>query len=161
MHYGNIKYFDIADGEGVRTTLFVSGCTNKCPGCFQPETWDFNYGNEYTKETEDQIIKSLEPYYVNGLTLLGGEPCEPENQAVLVNLVERVKKECPGKNIWAYTGFIYDKDLVPGGRKYTEYTDRILACVDVLVDGPFIEAQKDITLKFRGSANQRIIEMKK
>lgn len=160
MHYGMIKTCDIADGQGVRTTLFVSGCTNKCKGCFQPDTWDFNYGKPFTQETESYIIAETAPDYISGLTLLGGEPFEPENQRVLVNFLKRFKMALPSKNIWSYTGFVYDKDLVPGGRKYTEVTDEILSMIDVLVDGPFVEEKKNISLRFRGSENQRIIDMK-
>lgn len=160
MHYCNIKKFDIADGEGVRVSLFVSGCTNHCKGCFQPQTWDFNYGDIYTEETEAELLTALANPNIQGLTLLGGEPWEPENQKVLVKLLRRVKEEFPNKDIWSYTGFVYDKELVPGGRKYTEYTDEMLSYIDVLIDGPFIEERKNISLQFRGSENQRIIDMK-
>ena len=161
MHYGNIKKCDIANGVGVRVTLFVSGCTNKCKGCFQPETWDFCYGKEYTRETEDEIIEALRLPGRSGLTLLGGEPFEPENQRELVNLLRRVKRELPEKDIWSFTGFIYDRDLVDGGRKHCEVTDEILSMIDVLVDGPFVEDKKNLSLRFRGSENQRIIDMRK
>ncbi|MBQ6222061.1 MAG: anaerobic ribonucleoside-triphosphate reductase activating protein [Solobacterium sp.] len=161
MYYGNIKRYDIADGEGVRVTLFVSGCTNACEGCFQPETWDFCYGQPYTKETEDEIIEYLRDENIQGLTLLGGEPFELENQPVLVELLRRVRKELPEKDIWSYTGFVYEKDLQPGQRRYGEYTDEMLSLLDVLVDGPFVLAKKNISLLFRGSSNQRIIDMKK
>lgn len=160
MYYGNIKKCDIADGEGVRTSLFVSGCTNHCKNCFQPETWNFQYGKPYTKETQEEIIESLQPDYIDGLTLLGGEPMEPENQAVLVKLLREVKAKCPSKNIWCYTGFVYDRDLLPGQRKHTDVTDEILSYLDVLVDGPFQEENRNISLAFRGSENQRIIDMK-
>lgn len=161
MNYGAIKYCDIANGEGVRTTLFVSGCTNHCKNCFQPQTWDFGYGEVFTKEVEDEIIKSLSPEYIAGITLLGGEPFEPENQRVLVPFLKRIRKEQPNKSIWSFTGFIYDKDLISGGRRYCEVTDEFLSLIDVLVDGPFIEEKKNISLRFRGSENQRIIDMKK
>lgn len=161
MHYGNIKQYDIADGEGVRTTLFVSGCTNCCKGCFQPETWDFDYGNPYTEETEEKIMEMLADENIQGLTLLGGEPFEPQNQKVLVQLLRRVRKELPDKDIWSYTGFVYERDLLAGGRKHTEVTDEMLSYIDVLVDGPFIEEKKNISLQFRGSENQRIIDLKK
>lgn len=161
MYYGNIKRYDIADGEGVRVTLFVSGCTNACEGCFQPETWDFCYGQPYTKETEDEIIEYLRDENIQGLTLLGGEPFELENQPVLTELLRRVRKELPEKDIWSYTGFVYEKDLQPGQRRYGEYTDEMLSLLDVLVDGPFVLAKKNISLLFRGSSNQRIIDMKK
>ena len=160
MNYCNIKYFDIADGEGVRTTLFVSGCTNRCEHCFQPETWDFNYGKKFTKETEDEILKSLEPYYVNGLTLLGGEPFEPKNQPALTAFLRRVREECPSKNVWCFTGFTLDGELLcEGAYPRTEYTDEMLSMIDVLVDGRFVNSLKDISLRFRGSSNQRVIDM--
>ncbi len=159
MYYGMIKTCDIADGEGVRTTLFVSGCTNHCKGCFQPDTWDFCYGQPFTVETENYILKETKPDYIAGLTLLGGEPFEPENQRALVPFLKRFRANLPGKNIWSYTGFVYDRDLVPGGRKYTEVTDEMLSLLDVLVDGPFIEERKNISLRFRGSENQRIIDL--
>ncbi len=159
MHFGQIFTADSANGIGIRVSLFVSGCTNKCKGCFQPETWNFNYGQEYTKETEDFIIKELSKAYYTGLTILGGEPFEPSNQKELINLIRRVKEECPGKTIWMYTGFTYDRDLVTGGCRYTEVTDEILDSIDILVDGRFEEELKNITLNFRGSSNQRIIDM--
>lgn len=159
MNYGNIKECDIADGPGVRVSLFVSGCRHHCKGCFNAETWDFNYGMPYTKETEDRIISLLTPDYIQGLTLLGGEPFEPENQQELVKLLRRVKREYPDKDIWSYSGYLYDSDLKEGGRAHTDVTDEMLSYLDVLVDGPFIEAQKDITLQFRGSKNQRVIKL--
>ncbi len=161
MYYGNIKKYDIADGLGVRVTLFCSGCTNHCEGCFQKETWNFRYGKLYTEETEAEILKALEPSYIQGLTLLGGEPFEPENQRVLVTLLRKVRNEMPQKDIWSYTGFIYEKDLLPGERKHTEVTEEMLSYLDVLVDGPFVLSRKDISLKFRGSSNQRVLDMKK
>lgn len=161
MYYGNIKMYDIADGEGCRVTLFVSGCTNCCEGCFQKETWDFHYGQEYTKETEDKILKLLDNENIQGLTLLGGEPFEPENQKVLISLLRRVRKELPDKDIWSYTGFVLDKDLLEGQRKHTEVTDEMLSYLDVLVDGPFVLSKKNISLYFRGSENQRVIDMNK
>ncbi|MBQ3417637.1 MAG: anaerobic ribonucleoside-triphosphate reductase activating protein [Ruminococcus sp.] len=161
MNYGNIKYFDIADGEGVRTTLFVSGCTNRCKGCFQPETWDFNYGEPFTKEVEDKILDSLEPYYVDGLTLLGGEPMEPSNQAALLPFLRRVRERYPEKSIWCFTGFVLEDDLLKGGRKHTPCTDELLSLIDILVDGPYVEELRNIMLQFRGSENQRVIDLKK
>lgn len=161
MHYGNIKNYDIADGEGVRVTLFCSGCTNRCEGCFQPETWDFCYGKEYTKETEDQLIQMLTNPNIQGLTLLGGDPFEPSNQRTLITLLRRVKQELPTKDVWAYTGFVYEQDLLEGQRKHTEVTDEMLSYIDVFVDGPFVIDQKDISLYFRGSTNQRVIDMPK
>ena len=161
MHYGNIKNYDIADGEGVRVTLFCSGCTNRCEGCFQPETWDFCYGKEYTKETEDQLIQMLTNPNIQGLTLLGGDPFEPSNQRTLITLLRRVKQELPTKDVWTYTGFVYEQDLLEGQRKHTEVTDEMLSYIDVLVDGPFVIDEKDISLYFRGSTNQRVIDMPK
>ncbi len=160
MFYGEIKNCDIANGEGVRVSLFVSGCTLHCEGCFNEEAWDFHYGNEFTKEVEDKIIEMLRPSYIDGLTLLGGEPFEKANQAGLVPFLRRVREELPEKNIWAYTGRIYDVDLQPGGCVYCEYTDEMLSVIAVLVDGEFIQAEKQI-LAFRGSANQRIIDLAK
>ena len=159
MYYGNIKKYDIADGPGVRVTLFVSGCRHHCKGCFNSETWDFQYGQPYTEDTEGELLEALKPGYIAGLTLLGGEPFEPENQVELVKLLKKVRETYPEKNIWSYTGYVYDKDLVPGGRVYTDVTDEMLSYIDVLVDGPFVEELKDITLQFRGSSNQRIIEL--
>lgn len=161
MNYANIKKYDIADGPGVRVSLFVSGCRHHCKGCFNYEAWDFEYGRPYTAETETEILEALKPGYIAGLTLLGGEPFEPENQVELVTLLRKVRETYPEKSIWSYTGYVYDKDLVPGGRAYTDVTDEMLSYLDVLVDGPFVEELKDITLQFRGSSNQRILEMSK
>lgn len=161
MYYGNVKNYDIADGEGVRVTLFVSGCTNHCKDCFQPQTWDFHFGKEYTSETEKEILTLLGNENITGLTLLGGEPFEPENQVELVKLLNIVHQTYPTKNIWAYTGFIYDQDLLSGQRKHTSVTDEMLSYIDVLVDGPFIVEKKNLSLYFRGSENQRVIDMKK
>ncbi len=159
MNYGNIKKYDIADGPGVRVSLFVSGCRHHCKGCFNAETWDFNYGQPYTVETEQEILEALKPDYIQGLTLLGGEPFEPENQMELVKLLKKVREVYPKKDIWSYTGFIYDRDLMKGGRAFTEVTEEMLSYIDVLVDGPFIEAERDLTLVFRGSRNQRILKL--
>lgn len=161
MNYAGIKYCDIANGLGCRTVLFVSGCRNACKGCFQPQTWDFHYGEPFDEKAQEEILHSLEPDYVQGITLLGGEPFEEENQAALVPFMRRVREQYPNKDVWAFTGYIYDKDLIPGGRKYTEYTDELLSMIDILVDGPFMEELKDITLKFRGSRNQRVIDLSK
>lgn len=150
MNYGKIIRNDIANGPGLRVSLFVSGCRNHCKGCFQPETWDFDYGEPFTRETEDEIIAALRPTWIQGLSILGGEPMEPENQETLVPFVERVKAKLPDKDIWLYTGYTYE----------TLSGSRLLPLADVLVDGPFIEAQKDISLGFRGSRNQRIIRLK-
>ena len=161
MNYGSIKKYDIANGEGVRVTLFVSGCTHHCKNCFNPETWDFNYGKPFDKATEDELIEALRPSYIKGLTLLGGEPMEPRNQERLLPLLKRVRKEFGNtKNIWSYTGFVLDKNLKLG-RAHCEYTDELLRQLDVLVDGPFVESLKNISLKFRGSSNQRIIDVPK
>lgn len=160
MYYSTIKYCDIANGPGVRTVLFVSGCRNHCKGCFQPETWNFQNGEVFDKKVEEQILDSLAPDYISGLTLLGGDPFEPENQQALRPFLQKVKKQYPDKSIWAYTGYILEQDLVPGGSKYTEDTSEILQTLEVLVDGPFILEQKNIALKFRGSENQRLIDMK-
>ena len=159
MKYAQIKEYDIADGPGVRVSLFVSGCRNACPGCFNPETWDFDYGHAYTLETEDRILRLLMPDYIEGLTLLGGEPFEPENQAVLVGLLRKVKQIFPKKNVWCYTGYTYERDLLRGGEKHTSHTDEMLSLIDVLVDGRFLLAEKDITLLYRGSRNQRILAL--
>ena len=161
MYYGEIKKCDIANGEGVRVSLFVSGCTHHCLGCFNQDTWDFGYGKEYTDETEREILDALSPEYVNGLSLLGGEPFEPQNQQVLVQLLRKVREQYPEKNIWCYTGYLYDKELLSESRARCEHTDEMLSMIDVLVDGRFVEALKDIRLVFRGSSNQRIIDVKK
>lgn len=161
MNYAGVKYCDIANGLGCRTVLFVSGCRNACKGCFQPHTWSFDYGMPFDEEIQQSIIESLKPSYVQGITLLGGDPFEQENQSALLPFMRRVKRECPDKDVWAYTGYIYDEDLILGGKKYTDCTTELLSMIDILVDGPFIEEQKDIMLKFKGSANQRVIDLKK
>lgn len=160
MNYGAIKKCDIANGVGVRTVLFVSGCTHNCKGCFQPETWNFDYGERYTKETEDEIIESLRPDYVDGITLLGGEPFEPENQRELVKLLRRIKKELPQKTVWSFSGYTYE-ELTGDSRAVCEVTNEMLSMLDVLVDGEFVEAKRNISLRFRGSENQRLIDMNK
>ena len=160
MYYGELKKCDIANGTGVRVTLFVSGCTNHCEGCFQPQTWDFCYGRPYTADTEAEIFGELDKSYVNGLTVLGGEPFEPENQRELVHLLRKVKERCPGKTVWVFTGFTLDGELLAdGSHPRCEVTDEMLSYIDVLVDGRFILDQKDISLQFRGSRNQRVIDM--
>ena len=159
MNYGEIKTCDIANGEGVRVSLFVSGCTHHCKNCFNDVAWDFGYGKPFTEETEEMLLKALEPDYVDGFSLLGGEPFEPENQKELAGLLQKIKESYPEKNVWCYTGYLYDVDLIPDGKVYTEYTDKMLACIDTLVDGEFIEAEKDLTLEFRGSRNQRILHL--
>lgn len=158
MNYGNIKFNDIANGEGIRVTLFVSGCTHHCKHCFNPETWNFNYGKEFNSEVEKQIIESLEPDYINGLTLLGGEPFEVENQRVLFPFVKKVKEKYPNKTIWAYSGYTYEQ-LTQEGAPNCEVTKELLSLIDVLVDGEFVENLKNLKLKFRGSSNQRIIDV--
>lgn len=160
MNYATIKFNDIANGLGVRTSLFVSGCTHRCKNCFNSEAWDFNYGKPFTKEVEDEIINSLKNSFVDGLSLLGGEPFEPQNQKALLPFLERVKKEVPSKNIWCYTGYLFDSELLGDSRAKTEYTNKMLELIDVLVDGKFIEELKDITLLFKGSSNQRVIDVK-
>ncbi len=157
MHYAGIKPFSTENGPGIRVSLFVSGCRNRCKGCFQPDTWDFCHGKEFTEETERELLEALAPGYVRGLTLLGGDPFEEENQAGLISFVRRVKKEYPGKDIWAFTGYLLETDLSEGGRKFTPYTKELLQLIDVLVDGPFVEAEKNLMLAYRGSNNQRII----
>ena len=158
MNYANIKTYSIENGPGVRVSLFVSGCTHHCKGCFNEAAWDFSYGSPFTEGTEDEIIKSLEPSYMAGITLLGGEPMEPCNQKALVKFLRRIREELPQKTIWIYTGYVYE-DLLEGGRANCEVTDEILSYCDVLVDGPFMIDKKNISLKFRGSENQRIIDI--
>ena len=161
MYYGNIKKTDIANGLGVRVSLFVSGCRNACKGCFNKETWNFCYGKEFTVQTEQEIIDAMKPNFISGLTVLGGEPFEEENQSALTPFLERVRAVMPEKNIWCYTGYVLEKDIFPeDGSKHTEFTARMLSCIDTLVDGAFIEELKDISLQFRGSSNQRILNVK-
>ncbi len=161
MNYATIKFNDIANGTGVRTSLFVSGCTHRCKGCFNSEAWDFNYGSPFTSEVEDEILKSLEPSFVDGLSLLGGEPFEPQNQLILYPFLKRVKEKFPNKDIWCYTGYLFDKELLSTSRATSPVTKDMLSLIDVLVDGKFIEAKKNISLAFKGSENQRIIDVKK
>lgn len=162
MYYSNIKYNDIANGKGVRTTLFVSGCRHHCKGCFNPETWSFTNGELFTEEVEDNIIESMRPYWIEGLTLLGGEPFEPENQRELVKFLRKVRKEFgDSKDIWAFTGGTLENDLLNSESPWhCEATEEMLSMIDILVDGPFIEELKNISLQFRGSSNQRVIDMK-
>ena len=150
MNYAGIKKVDIANGPGVRVSLFVSGCRNHCPGCFNPETWDFDYGEPFTDETEEELIKALRPSWIQGLSILGGDPMEPENQSALLPLLRRVREELPGKDVWLYTGY----------RLESVSSSPLLDLADVVVDGPFIETEKDISLAFRGSRNQRIIDLR-
>lgn len=160
MNYATIKNFDIANGEGVRVSLFVSGCNHHCPGCFNSIAWDFNYGEPFTDETISKLLQMLKNDNIRGLSLLGGEPFDPINQQGLIEFLRIYKNELPNKDIWCYTGYTLDKDLVPGGIAYTDVTDEMLSYIDVLVDGKFILEQKNISLRFRGSENQRIIDVK-
>lgn len=161
MNYGNIKYLAIEDGVGCRTVLFVSGCTHHCKGCFQPQTWDFNYGQPFTEETEQDIFRSMETNYVDGITILGGEPFEPENQKALLPFLKRFKKLFPEKTIWMYSGYTYEELNDKKARCYAKETKQILKLIDILVDGEFIEERKNLMIPFRGSDNQRIIDIKK
>lgn len=161
MYYSTIKDCDIANGIGVRITLFVSGCTNHCKNCFQPQTWDFDFGEPFTEETEEKLLEMLKPDYINGLTLLGGEPMEPQNQRALVPFLKRVREAYPNKNIWCFTGFTYEVLKTDGSHPRCEVTDEMLSLIDVLVDGRYIDELKDLTLQFRGSSNQRLIDMVK
>lgn len=160
MNYATIKKYDIANGPGVRVSLYVSGCRNRCKNCFNPETWDFNYGKPFTKEVEDEIIKAMEPDYIEGFTLLGGDPFEPENQVVLAPFMERLRKTYPNKSFWCFTGYDLDAELLTGKQGDIDSVMRILSTLDVLVDGRFVENLKDLNLRFRGSSNQRIILIK-
>ena len=156
MNYATIKNCDIANGPGVRVSLFVSGCTHRCKGCFNEVAWDFNYGEPFTEETINSILTMLRPSYVRGLTLLGGEPFEPQNQGAVVQLLRKIKQEMPEKSIWAFSGYLFDKDILSGRLgDCSEY----LSYLDVLVDGPFVEAKKNLSLRFRGSENQRLIDV--
>ena len=161
MNYASIRTCDIANGEGVRVSLFVSGCTHHCKGCFNEAAWDFAYGEPFTKKTENEILAALEPDFIDGLTLLGGEPMEPENQRARMPLLRRFREKFgDAKTLWIYTGCVLETDLKAESRWRTEVTDEMLSLTDVLVDGPFLEAKKDISLQFRGSSNQRIIRLR-
>lgn len=161
MRYGTVKKSDIANGLGVRVSLFVSGCRHHCKGCFQPETWDFNYGEEYTSAVQEDILSELERPYYQGLTVLGGEPMEPENQPVVLELVREFKKRFPDKDVWIYSGYTFEDDILAGKLGDKDIANELISYVDVLVDGEFVQAERDITLKFRGSRNQRLIDVKK
>ena len=160
MNYGAIKKCDIANGTGVRVSLFVSGCRHHCKGCFNAVAWDFNYGQPFTDKVANEILDALAPDYIQGFSLLGGDPFEPENQRVLVKLLRLIHATYPSKDVWCYSGYLYDVDMIPGGKIYTEVTKEMLSYIDVLVDGEFIEAEKDLSLAFRGSRNQRILHLK-
>ena len=161
MNYANIKYTDIANGPGVRTSLFVSGCTHHCRECFNPETWDFAFGEPYDSEVEEALLSSLEPAYISGLSILGGEPMEPANQEALLPLYRKFKERFPGKTLWIYSGYCFEQLTDPGyKRAYTAFTSEILQLADVLVDGEFVAEKKNISLRFRGSENQRIIDLR-
>ncbi|MBQ9169040.1 MAG: anaerobic ribonucleoside-triphosphate reductase activating protein [Oscillospiraceae bacterium] len=159
MNYATIKNCDIANGPGVRVSLFVSGCTHRCRGCFNEVAWDFHYGEPFTQETIDLIISMLQPAYIRGLTLLGGEPFEPQNQGPIVQLLRQVKEKCPNKSIWAFSGYLFDRDILSGRLGDWETTREYLSYLDVLVDGPFVEEKKNLSLRFRGSENQRLIDV--
>lgn len=159
MNYAEIKYADIANGIGVRTSLFVSGCAHHCPGCFNEVAWDYQYGNPFTQDTINDILNSIKPNYIHGLSLLGGEPLDPKNQAPLRELIEQFKAVYPDKTIWCYTGYVFPQDFLPNGRAYTKDTAAFLSGIDVLVDGPWMQDLADITIQFRGSKNQRIIDV--
>ncbi len=159
MYYGEIKNCDIANGEGVRISLFVSGCTNRCKNCFQSQTWDFCYGEPFDEDAKNRILSLLSPEYISGLTVLGGEPFEPQNQRSLLPFIKRVREAYPNKNIWAYSGFTYEEMLTPGAHPNCEATEELLSLLDVLVDGRYVDELKDISLRFRGSRNQRVIDL--
>ena len=159
MHYAEIKNCDIANGEGVRVSLFVSGCTHRCKNCFNEIAWDFSYGHEFTKEVEERLFAMLAPPYIAGLSLLGGEPFEPQNQRGLLPFLLEFRRRFPNKTVWCYTGYVYERDLLGESRARCEVTDEMLSCIDILVDGPFIEEQKSLRLRFRGSANQRVLDL--
>lgn len=159
MNYANIKTHDIANGPGVRVSLFVSGCTHRCKGCFNEVAWDFHYGEPFTEDTIELILDMLAPAHIRGLTLLGGEPFEPQNQPAVLELLRKVKEKYPQKSIWAFSGYLFDKDILSGRLGPWEITREYLSYLDVLVDGPFVEAKKNLSLRFRGSENQRLIDV--
>lgn len=159
MNYATIKNCDIANGPGVRVSLFVSGCTHRCPGCFNEVAWDFAYGEPFTQETIDRILGMLKPPHIKGLTLLGGEPFEPQNQPAIVELLRQVKAAYPEKSIWAFSGYLFDRDILAWRLGPREITEEYLSYLDVLVDGPFVAAKKNLSLRFRGSENQRLIDV--
>ena len=159
MYYAEIKNCDIANGPGVRVSLFVSGCTHHCKGCFNEVAWDFGYGKPFTQETINEILTMLKPSYIRGLTLLGGEPFEPQNQKAIVELLRQIKGTMPDKSIWAFSGYLFDRDILSGRLGEWDVTQEYLGYLDVLVDGPFVEEKKNLSLRFRGSENQRLIDV--
>jgi len=159
MNYATIKYNDISNGPGIRTSLFVSGCTHHCKGCFNSIAWDFDYGEPFDKRVEDEIIESLNRPHIKGITLLGGEPFAPQNQGPLVELTDRIRRELPGKDIWCFSGYTIE-EMISGKLSECETTMRLLKNIDVLVDGKFVEELKNLMLKFKGSSNQRTILVK-
>lgn len=159
MKYATIKEIDVANGPGIRVSLFVSGCTHHCKGCFNPETWNFNYGDDFTPEVEDRILEAMKPAYIKGFSLLGGEPFEPQNQEALLPFLRRVKAAYPDKNIWCYSGYDFEKDMLTGNLGPWEVTHEMLTLIDVLVDGEFVLEKKNPNLRFRGSENQRVIRV--
>ena len=161
MNYATIRPFDVANGPGVRVSLFVSGCTHRCKNCFNAEAWDFNYGELFTEKEEEKILEALKPDYIKGFSLLGGEPFEKSNQEVLSEFLPKIKEAYPEKTIWCYTGYDFEKDLLTGRITDKEITDKMLSCIDILVDGKFVEELKNLKLRFKGSENQRIIDVKK
>ena len=159
MNYAAIKNCDIANGPGVRVSLFVSGCTHRCKGCFNEVAWDFDYGQPFTEQTIEEILAMLRPAHVKGITLLGGEPFEPQNQPAIVQLLRRIKDELPDKSIWAFSGYLFDRDILSGKLGDWNVTREFISYLDVLVDGPFVQEKKNLMLRFRGSSNQRIINV--
>lgn len=160
MNYATIKKHDIANGPGVRVSLFVSGCSHHCPGCFNPETWDFNYGNPFDSDAINEVLQAMEPSYIHGFSLLGGEPFELKNQQGVLPLLKEIKSKFPNKDIWCYTGYDFEKDILENMASTWDETTEMLSYIDILVDGEFVEAKKDVSLRFRGSSNQRIIDVK-
>ncbi len=161
MNYATIKPFDVANGPGIRVSLFVSGCTHRCKGCFNEEAWDFSYGEKFTQKEEEKILEALAPDHIKGFSLLGGEPFEPSNQKVLCELLPKIKERYPHKDIWCYTGYDFEKDLLSGRLCDIGITMKMLSCIDILVDGKFVEEKKNLKLRFKGSENQRIIDVRK
>lgn len=159
MNYATIKKTDVANGPGIRVSLFVSGCTHRCKGCFNSEAWDFGFGQRYTRETEEEVLEALAPDYIRGLSLLGGEPMEPENRGTVLSLLQTVRQRYPGKDIWCYTGYTFETDVLGKMCAGWEETEELLSYFDVLVDGEFVQEKKDLGLRFRGSSNQRLIQV--